>query len=256
MKIAIITGASSGLGREFTKAIIAKYPNLDEIWIIARRKERLEKFAQSYPNIKIRAIALDLSQDDCYDKLSDILKESKPEIKILINNAGLERTGRFDEMQLSDIKAMIDLNVKGTTAVNWLCFPYMKRGSFVINTCSVSSFVPVPLQTVYSSNKAYMMFLGRALRAEMKEKGVNVCLLCPGNMDTEMNPRSKEKIRKMKMSKLPYLDLKRLTIKALQKAESGKAIYTPGAFYKGYRIIGKVLPISLMIKLTKHYAET
>lgn len=253
MKIAIITGASSGLGVEFTKAIISRYQNLDEIWIVARRKERLENTAQSYPNIKIRVIPLDLSDDTSYDELNRILIETKPDIKILINNAGLDINGRFDAMEVGDIINIININIKGMTVVNRLCFPYMMKGSFAIITGSVSSFVPVPSQAVYSSSKIYVKFLAQALREEVKEKGINVCLLCPGNMDTEMNIRSEAKVQKKKVARLPYLDMKMLTVKALQKAESGKSIYTPGAFYKSYRLLGKLFPASFMMKFTKNF---
>jgi short-subunit dehydrogenase len=198
-------------------------------------------------------IPIDLSDDTSYDVLNRILIEAKPEIKILINNAGLDINGRFDAMEVGDIINMVNINIKGMTVVNRLCFPYMKKGSFAIITGSVSSFVPVPSQAVYSSSKVYVKFLTRALREEVKEKGINVCLLCPGNIDTEMNIRSEAKMQKTKVSRLPYLDMKKLTVKALQKAESGKSVYTPGTFYKIYRLLGKVFPTSFMMKLTKNF---
>ena len=250
MNIAVITGASSGLGVEYLDAIAELYPGLDEIWLVARRKDRLEKLTEKYLSVKIRPVVLDLSSDDAYLALSDLLEETDPVISILINNAGIEKTGRFDETEYSAIKGMINLNVKGMTMVDYACIPYMKAGSFIIHTCSVSSFAPVPSQTVYSSSKAYMRFFSRSLREEMKKKDINVFMMCPGNMDTEMNPKGQHSQSEM-VDNLPFLDMKVITRKALKKAQAGKAIYTPGVFYKGYRLLSKILPSCIMIRITR-----
>ena len=185
MKIAVITGASSGLGVEFTKTIIKQYPKLDEIWIIARRKDRLKNLARHNPDKKIRAITLDLGADEEYSKLETLLSDEKPQISILVNNAGYECSGNFRDMSASDIQNMISVNVKGLTMVQRICSPYFAKDSFAIMTCSVSSFTPIPHQAVYSASKRYIYALGKALREEEKRNNVNILLLCPGNMDTE-----------------------------------------------------------------------
>ena len=102
MDIAVITGASSGLGKVFAEKVCAKYPNLDEVWLIARRKERLEQFAQEHPTVKIRPIALDLSLDSSYEELAVILAEESPNIRVFINNAGFNKMDRFDQAKKSD----------------------------------------------------------------------------------------------------------------------------------------------------------
>ena len=126
----------------------------------------------------------------------------------------------------------------------------MQKESYTIITCSISSFVPVPNQTVYSATKKYIYYFGKALREEMLDKDINVLLLCPGNMDTEMNPKGQGR-QSRKINKLPFLDMSKITVKALEKAEKGKGIYTPGSFYKFYRIIGKIFPSLWMSKLAK-----
>lgn len=248
MKIAVITGASSGLGAEFTKMIYKNYEDrLDEIWIIARRMNKLEQLANELFNTKVRALALDLTDLSSFTTLKKMFDEQNVQINMLINNAGYCGCGRFDEMSDQSIYTMIDLNMTALTMMNKCCFPYMKKGSFVILTCSVSSFVPVIDQAVYSASKAYVRFLGQSLHEEMKKKGVNVLTFCPGNMDTEMNVKGSDQA---KVSNLPYLDLKKLTDRALKKAEAGKGSYTPGWFYKGYRLVSKIIPHALLIKAT------
>ena len=249
MNIAIITGASSGLGQEYAKTIIDLYPDLDEIWLIARRKERLERFAEEHPQIRVRTLALDLSQNSSFEALDTLLNQENPNIKILVNNAGFERTGVFASMKETDILSMVDLNVKGFTMINRVCLPHMKFGSFGIMTCSVSSFCPIPNQAVYSASKGYVRFLSRALREECKKDGVNILALCPGNMDTEMNPRGGSSQSDM-VDKLPFLDMAKITRKSILLAARGKALYTPGAFYRFYRLSSKLIPSAWMIKIT------
>lgn len=249
MDIAVITGASSGLGVEYAKAVIDMYPALDEIWLVARRKDRLLAFAEKYRSVNIRAVALDLAQNSSYEELHNLLKDEHANVRILVNNAGFERTGRLDSMDKSDILAMIDLNVKGFTMVNRVCLPFMKKGSIGVMTCSVSSFCPVPAQAVYSASKIYVRFLSRAIREEMKKKGVNILAMCPGNMDTEMNPKGGTS-QSPSVDRLPFLDMRVITRKSLKFAESGRAIYTPGGLYKVYRAAAKLLPTSCVIKVT------
>ena len=110
MNIAVITGASSGLGVKFLDSIIKKYPNLDEYWIIARRRDRLETLARKYAPKKIVPIEADLSDENAYAKIADRLKLEQPNVRNLINNAGYERSGAFSSMQEKDILNMISLN--------------------------------------------------------------------------------------------------------------------------------------------------
>ena len=249
MKIALITGASSGIGTEYVNAVVEKYDSLDEIWIVARRKEKLEMIAEKYKEIHIVPVALDLAVDESYQILEQQLREKNAEIQVLINNAGFERVGRLDEQKKEDILSMINLNVKGLTMIDRIAFSFMIEGGIVIHTCSISSFAPVPSQAVYSATKVYGRYLSRALREEMKKKKVNVLMMCPGNMDTEMNPKGGNSQSKS-VDKLPFLNQSVITRKSIMKAQNGTAIYTPGAFYKFYRLFSKVLPSAWMVKIT------
>ena len=250
--IAVITGASSGLGVKFLEAVVNKYPQMDEYWILARRKERLDKLVEKYENKKVVAIEIDLSKESSYDGLIKRLENEKPKVKVPINNAGYEKSGKFTDMRQEDILNMISVNIKGMTLIQRILLPYMQKGSYTINTCSVSSFAPVPNQTVYSATKKYVYYFGKALREELLDKDINVLLLCPGNMDTEMNPKGQGRQSK-KINKLPFLNMSEITAEALEKAEKGKSIYTPGTFYKSYRVVSKIFPSLWMAKLAKKF---
>jgi len=248
MNIAIVTGASSGLGKVFFEKVVERYPQLDEIWIIARRESMLKELASQYPDRAIRVLPLDLSDTKSIETLDELLKELSPDIKVVINNAGFDRAGLFREMSTKDIYSLIDLNVTGTTMISRSCLPYMHEGSYQIITGSVGSFAPLPWRAVYSATKAYVRFFARALHEEERRRGVNIMLLSPGKMDTDMFHQNSNGGGNMDIQ--PYLNLDKVTVKALQKAEKGCATYTPMLFYKMFRLIAKLLPSAIMVKFT------
>jgi short-subunit dehydrogenase len=246
MKIAFITGASSGLGAEFTRAV-AEQGGIDEIWIVARRRERLEALAKECSPANVRPIPMDLTDKKSFAALSNMLREEHADIKILINNAGCCICGPFEDMPEKSIEMMINLDIAAMTLINKVCIPFMKKGSYAVIVGSVSSFVPVIGQAVYSAAKAYVRFLGQALHTELQAKGINILVLSPGNMNTEMNVKGGAD---EKAGNLPYLDLKKITRTSLKRASSRKGFYTPGWFYKGYRLVSKIVPHAIMIKAT------
>lgn len=247
MRIAIVTGASSGLGREFAGELIEKYQELDEVWLIARRKERLEEIRQKYPDKTIKAIPLDLGKEEAFCEFGKLLDENKPDIRILVSNAGVGTRGNFEEKDLGSQLAMLNLNATGCVAITRLCLPYMSKGSFIVETCSVCSFVPNPKMAVYSGTKALVLYFSRAIREELKPRGINVCALCPGNMDSEMKILAEQQGKRSIVNRLPYLDMRVVARESLKASQKGRAVYTPGLFYKYYRVMSKILPHNWMM---------
>ena len=248
MQIAIITGASSGLGKVFFEKVAERYPQLDEYWVVARSENKLKELAEQHPRLKVRAVPLDLADTRSMETFKNLLDEQKPDIRVLINNAGYDKPGLFREMKLTDIYSLMNLNVMGTTMISRLCLPYMNRGGYQIITGSIGSFAPLPWRAVYSASKAYVRFLARALHEEERKRGVNIMLLSPGKMDTAMFHQNSTDSGNMSIQ--PYLDLDKVTVKALEKAERGCANYTPMAFYKMYRVLAKIVPSAIMVKFT------
>jgi hypothetical protein len=254
MQIAIITGASSGLGKVFFEKVVERYPQLDEYWVIARSENKLKELAEQHPKLNVRVLPLDLSDTKSFQKLDEVLKEQNPDIRVLINNAGYDKPGLFREMSHKDIISLINLNAMGTTMISRCCLPYMNQGSYQIITGSIGSFAPLPWRAVYSASKAYVRFLVRALHEEERKHGVNIMLLSPGKMDTAMFHQNSTDSGNMSIQ--PYLDLDKVTVKAMEKAERGCATYTPMAFYKVYRVLAKIVPSSIMVKFTSVEGST
>ena len=183
MRIAIVTGASSGMGREFVKQV-SKKEKFDEIWVIARRKEALESLKKEV-KAKIRPITLDLQNPESFDTYKKLLAEEKPEVALLANIAGYGKFGKYDEISLDDCLGMIDLNCKALVAMSQLTIPYMERGSKILQLDSLSAFQPVPYLNVYGSSKSFVLSYSRALNRELKTKGIRVMSVNPGWVKTE-----------------------------------------------------------------------
>ncbi len=248
MNIAVITGASSGLGKFYVDAIAKE--NYDEIWIIARRKEILEEIADS--NKKIKALPLDLTKDADLETYKNELQNSNANVKLLVNNAGFGKLGDFDSMAQKDCGGMIDLNCKALTVFTNISLPFMKEKSEIINVCSIAAFAPNPRMAVYSSTKAYVFSFSKALREELKKRKINVMAVCPGPMDTEFLSLADIKPGTSRtFDTLPRVNPEKIAYKSLKKSKKGKAVYTESPFYKLYRILGKLLPHNFVMKMSK-----
>ena len=183
MKIAVITGASSGMGREFALAL-DRTLDVDEIWLIARRQDRLEALAQTLTHAA-RPISLDLLDQASLDAYAALLAQHKPVVTALVNGSGFGKFKAFDQVPLSVYNDMVDLNVKALMGITYLTLPYMERGSFIYQIDSLSAFQPVPYINVYGATKAFVLGFSRALNAELKPRGIRVMAVCPGWVKTE-----------------------------------------------------------------------
>lgn len=249
MNIAVITGASSGLGKEYAKAIYNTRLQLDEIWVIARREDRLIEL-QGELGSSVVPVAFDITDQSAVEKYIDLLKQKNATVKLLINNAGFGKLGNFDKLSLAENAAMVRLNCEALTAITAATLPFMNKNSEIINTCSIAAFAPNTRMATYSSTKAYVMSLSRALRVELKSRKINVLAVCPGPMDTEFLavaniPKGASKT----FDTLPRDKTAVVVRKSLKASAKGKAVYTCHPFFKFYRVIAKLLPKSIVMKL-------
>ncbi len=188
MNIAVITGASSGMGKEFALRI-KETQKLDEIWLIARRKDKLEAVAEKL-DIPTKILALDLTEKGAVEEYKAALAESKSTVKVLVNASGYGKFGAFTELDIDQQLNMIDLNCKALTAMTYATLPYMDKGSCIYQLGSLSAFQPVPYIGVYGAGKAYVLSFSRALNRELKGSGIKVMAVCPGWVKTEFFSRA------------------------------------------------------------------
>jgi uncharacterized protein len=181
-KVALITGASAGLGVEFARQLAKRGHSLV---LAARRKERLEGLAEELGNA--RAVAIDLSKHDAAAKLTADLGAAGEQVDILVNNAGFGLIGRFAKAEAERLREMIDLNVGALTDLCRALAPGMieRQSGGIINVASTAAFQPGPKMAVYFATKAYVLSFTEALHEELKPHGIKVTCLCPGPTRTE-----------------------------------------------------------------------
>ncbi len=183
MNIAIVTGASSGMGREFVLQL-SDYISVDEIWVIARREQALNEL-KAEVSVPVRPIVLDLCDSGSFSAFQALLEQEKPNVKLLVNAAGFGKFGDFQRVSLEDDCKMIDLNCKALVMMTRITLPYMTSGSHILQLDSLSAFQPVPFITTYGATKSFVLSYSRAINRELKKQGIRVMAMNPGWVKTE-----------------------------------------------------------------------
>lgn len=175
--IAIVTGASSGIGKQFA-VTLKDHGTYDEVWAVARNVERLEELKKEIP-FPVKPISLDLSNPDFIEKFKAMLEEEKPCVKILLNCSGYGKFESTENISLEDNLGMVDLNCRALTAMTYITLPYICEGGEIIEIASVAAFQPIPYINVYGASKAYVLSFSRALNRELKSRKIHVLAVCP-----------------------------------------------------------------------------
>jgi short-subunit dehydrogenase len=245
--IGIVTGASSGLGREFVQRIADGW-KCDEIWVIARRKERLEELAGQC-STKIRVFAYDITNIDSIREIQKILEEEKPAVKVLVQAAGSGKIGSYKDLSLEEENVMIDLNCRAAVDITKIVIPYMKPGSRIIEICSTAAFQPLQYLSVYAASKSFLYRYSRALRVELAPKGIVVTAVCPYWIkDTEFIAKAKQSKNSSYIKSFPFASMQTSVVRgALRDSRMGLAVSTPGLICTFDRLVGKIIPADAMM---------
>lgn len=258
MRTGIITGASSGMGREFVLQAAAR-GDLDEIWAIARRAERLEQL-QEEVSVPLFVLPLDLTRAESFETYRKTLEERRPQVTLLINASGFGKFGRYDQIPLQDSLDMIDLNCRALVHITQLTLPYLEKGAHVIQIDSLSAFQPVPYLGVYGATKAFVLSYSRSLNAELAPREIHMMAFCPGWVKTEFFDRA-EQTSKTAVTYFNQLFTAREVVAcALRDSARGRDVCVPGFRIKAQVLLTKLLPHSLVMKIwlkqQKHAGKT
>lgn len=261
--IIVITGASSGMGKEFVRQVDAKFPKVDEIWLIARRKEVLEELAASC-NHNCRILAYDLCSKQAQEDIKELLNKEQPRITLLVNSAGYGILGEFYQETkmtadcegdleksnwewMQEQTGMISLNCEALTAMTYLCIPYMKQGSRIIQLASSAAFLPQPKFAVYAATKSFVLSFSRALNEELRKRSIHVTAVCPGPVDTEFFERAEKGSDTLFIKKLVMAKPDKVVAKALMDARNKKEVSVYGVLMQLFCLASKIIPHKLML---------
>ena len=240
INIAIISGASSGMGRDFVIEL-DKQEAFDEIWVIARRKERLEEL-QSLVKSRIRVLAYDLTKMESINEIDTLLKEVNPNIKYLVNASGFGKFAKSTDISMQDQVDMVDLNIKAMMLLTNISIPFMSKGSNIIQISSQSAWQPIPYINVYAATKSFVLHYSRALNVELKPKGIHVLALCPFWTRTEFFNHAVDKKNEVIKKYVCLYESKKLVKRALRDAKRNKDVSTYGFTSRVNVFLAKVLP--------------
>ena len=242
-KIAILTGATGGLGREFLKQILKE--EIDEVWAIARNEQKLSELRKKHGE-RVIPISIDLSDMQGLEQIKDMLEEKKPQVAYLINNAGLAKMGRYNDFSIEEIDKAINVNCKAPVVLAQLCIPYMEKGSKILNISSASAFQPNPYINLYAASKAFERSYSRALNVELNGTGITSVAVCPGWIDTELLQKEING-KKVKFPGLVTPD--RVVKQAIKDAKKGKDMSVCSLYVKCQHVNVKLLPQRWVMKI-------
>ncbi|MBR5479958.1 MAG: SDR family NAD(P)-dependent oxidoreductase [Clostridia bacterium] len=244
-KVAIITGASSGIGKCFAKTL-NEFGVYDEVWLIARREERLISLAEELP-YTARAIALDLSKEESLNEYRVLLNEDI-EVGLLINCSGFGKFTAVVDSSVEENTNMVDLNCKALLALCQITIPYMTKGSKIINIASVAAFQPIPYIGVYGATKAFVLSFSRALNRELKSRGISVTAVCPFWTKTEFFDRAVEEKKVVKKYIAMYKP-EQIVRRAYRDAKRGKDVSKFGFIARCQVLLVKLLPHKIIMDI-------
>ena len=249
-KIAVVTGASSGMGRIFAKEIYRRYVNIEEVWIIARREDLLLELGNEMGMENVYILPLDLTKDEDVEAYRKELEMNDPQVCILVNCAGYGKIGTFEEVGFEHNRGMVRLNCGALTDVTWLTLPYIRKGGQIIQLASSAAFLPQPEFAVYAATKSYVLSLTRALRREVASREITVTAVCPGPVKTEFFQVAETGTgKKMKLVKKFFMaSPEKVVWKALKDARNGKEKSVYGFGMKAFEVLAKVLPHRFLLK--------
>ena len=247
--VIVITGASSGMGKQFAVQI-SKLENVDEIWAIARDSALLEELKDSI-ELHVVPLTLDLTLDNDIEAYKNKLAEEKPNVKILVNSAGF---GKFEHSEVTSTSVkqnMIDLNIKAIVSLIDYTLPYMNEGANIVNIASCAAFQPIPYINTYAATKAFVLSYSRALNRELKYRKIHVLAVCPFWTKTNFFNRAIDKSKKDVVIKYaamyaPELVIKK-AIKDMYNVKKDISVY--GFMNNLQRFMVKIFPHSFVMNV-------
>lgn len=248
MKIAIITGASSGMGREMVFQLADRFASLDEIWVIARREDRLTQLISQVP-VRLKIFPINITDQVALATLEESLKTDRPQVKFLVNGAGYGKIGTVGEIDPAYQNGMVRLNCEALCNITQMILPYMADNSRIIQFASAAAFMPQPRFAVYAATKSFVLSYSRAIGHELKKDNIFVTAVCPGPVRTEFFDIAETTGKIALYKRLSMSDPKKVVSLAIRDSIMKKPVSVYGPLMKLFYFISKILPHELMLSI-------
>ena len=246
--IIVITGASSGIGREFAE-LLDKKEKVDEIWVLARRLDRLEEL-KNVLSTPVKPVSIDLSNVENIKVYKKMLDDEGANVKMLVNCSGFGKFNHYENISDEVNQNMIDLNIKAVVAMTDATLPHIGKGGKIINIASCAAFQPIPYINIYAATKAFVLSFSRALNREVREKGITVTAVCPFWTKTEFFDRAVKKDEEAVVKKyVAMYKPEQIVSRAWRDAKRGKDVSKFGFKARFQCFLCKILPHSLVMSV-------
>lgn len=241
--IAIVTGASSGVGSAFVRRFDeGRGGPLDEIWAVARNTDALVKLSESCHNVHVRPLSLDLTRSDSFDELASLLEAEEVRVQWLVNSAGYGKFGTFSSIGRDDNAGMVQLNCLAVVSALSVTLPHMVPGSCVVNLASIAGAVPQVELATYSATKAFVLELSRMLNHELSPCGIHVIAVCPKFMRTKFLDAPGDGNAANRMTIIGFDDVDTVVAKSMRSAVLGRDMCVPSLDARLVIAVARVLP--------------
>lgn len=246
MNIILITGASSGIGREFARQMDAGFHNIDEFWLIARSRDGLAETARGLRH-KTRLLPMDVTDGGQLDRLERMLTERDAVVRILVNCAGYGLMGSFCEQDRSGMLGMIRLNCEALTELTHRLLPYMRPHSRILQMASCAAFLPQPDFAVYAATKSYVLSFSRALGEELKPMGIYVTSVCPGPVNTPFFDIAEQNGSTLAVKKYTMVRAEEVVSLALKDSCRRRSVSVCSLPIRAFRGLAKFVPHAVLL---------
>ena len=241
MNIALISGASRGIGLEIAKILDSE--GLDELWLICGKNTPSYEFSTPY-----RLFYMDLGQTGSCNVVVDALRVVSPQIKYLVCSAGVGYNGSLEDISLENIEKTVMINCASLSALTKISAEYMSEGGKIIHIASGAGFIPQPYFATYAASKSYVISFSRAVGRELSKRKISVTAVCPGPVDTDFFS-GLENVAEYKKKHL--VSAENVATGAIKASKKSKKMFSPTTAMKFVHLASKILPTNLVLKFYK-----
>lgn len=267
--IAVITGASSGIGKAFLEEIVKEHGvygcvPFDEIWAVGRNEEKLIEIKTLLGEDRIVPVKADLASPEDMSVLADRLAAERPQVGLLINCAGMGMKGAVEDHPAKAIEDTIDVNCTSLAKLTRICLPYMivknplwtkDNSPRIINIASSAGYLPQPGFAAYAASKAFVISFSRALYYELIDHGIIVTTVCPGPVKTDFQRKATGGAQSdfTGIRKLVVADPVKLAKASIKASRAGRQVLVYGFSQKVLHVASKIIPASWILFIEKKF---